>query len=628
MSGQGCEEEGVSVKFRLLSFAAALCLSSALSAQEIKPEPELVRQMLQEGWTKVAEGVLQRTDGQVETFTYGEDGLRWTARKLEARLELLEKEYASNPTEELAGVIESLESQLSETDEVLASGAAAAEVVSPDELADCSVSHSATAAADPETNASAPGAKANATAYFHANCSQIGNSYAYAYARATQGTVTTIQIQEDPKNDSSWADSAASASAPGNADCFSEAYGRAWSPELNISYEVSDTNYSCSNAHSYFAVAPCRILDTRNSTILTNAQSRVVNIAGLCGIPSTAKAVSFNVTAVSPTGSGKFRLFPGDLAFSWPGPPSSITFAPATSPRANSAVIELATNGTGTLGIYPEVAGSPGQVHLVLDVQGYFSTDTTPAPGAEGPLGFQTVPICRMAWPSSPLAAGTVNTFTAQGVCGVPVGAAAASLHVGVAQPNYSGFVTLYPSNIATPGVSTLNFNSGILVLRNGAWVKLSPTTPDIAAYISGSTPGTTAGFHLDVNGYFKSDAPLKYHPITPCRPVSSVLLTTDTVSTFQIQGNCGVPVGTKAALVRLVVSGPTSAGDLTVYPSNLPLSGVAVSTVKFDANEPGLSMGTIVPLSTLTNDLAASAGEMTAGGTVVLSIDVFGYFR
>ncbi len=99
-------------------------------------------------------------------------------------------------------------------------------------------------------------------------------------------------------------------------------------------------------------------------------------------------------------------------------------------------------------------------------------------------------------------------------------------------------------------------------------------------------------------------------------------------MSTFQIQGNCGVPVGAKAALLRLVVAAPTSSGDLTVYPSNLTLSAVAVSAVKFDANEPGLSMGTIVPLSTLANDLAASPGQMTAGGTVVVSIDIFGYFQ
>jgi hypothetical protein len=244
------------VKLRFLSFAAAFCLSIALStgpgfaqAEEIKPEPELVRQMLQDGWTKVAEGVLQRTEwGQVETFTYGEDGLRWTARKLEARLERLAKEYASHPTEELAGILESLESQLIEMDEVMMSGAAGAEVVSPDELAACSVSYSATAAADPETGPSAPGTKASATAYFHASCGEIGSSYAYAQARATAGGVMTTNSQEDPKYDSSWVDSAASASAPGSLDCYSQAYGRAWSLQLNISYEVEDINYSCSSA--------------------------------------------------------------------------------------------------------------------------------------------------------------------------------------------------------------------------------------------------------------------------------------------------------------------------------------------------------------------------------------------
>ncbi len=239
------------MKFRLLSFVVGLCLSIALTAdpglaqaQEIKPEPELVRQMLQEGWTKVVDGVLQRTEwGQVETFTYGEDGLRWTARRLEARLGFLEKEYASNPTEELAGIIESLESQLIEADEVMKSGAAGAEVASPDELADCNVTYGATAAADPETGSI--GVKANATAYFHANCGQTGSSFAYAYAKATAGTVLTIRSQEDPKENGSWLDSAASASAPGSLDCFSEAYARAWSTQLNINYEVSDTNFSC-----------------------------------------------------------------------------------------------------------------------------------------------------------------------------------------------------------------------------------------------------------------------------------------------------------------------------------------------------------------------------------------------
>ncbi len=395
----------------------------------------------------------------------------------------------------------------------------------------------------------------------------------------------------------------------------------------SVSRKVSVTSTAVAAAENYFAVAPCRLLDTRNTTILTNGTPRIITVVGNCGIPSTAKAVSLNVTGVSPTDSGKIGLYPGNLS----NVASSLNFAPATSPRANSAVIQLATDGTGTLGINPVVAGSPGQVHVILDVQGYFSTDTIPASGAVGPLGFQTLPMCRLV-AASPLVAGTARTFTAQGVCGVPAGAAVASMHVGVPTPAYSGSIAVFPSNIATPGTSTINFQSGISNLRNDARVSLAPTTPDFAAIFSGST-GASVNAYFDVNGYFNSDAPLKYHPITSCRVVDTSdpamggpALVTDTVRTFQVQGNCGVPVGAKAAVVRLVVSIPTSEGDLTVYPSNLSLP--SVSTVKFDANEPGLSMGTIVPLSTLSNDLAVSPGEMTAGGTVGLAIDVFGYFQ
>lgn len=242
----------------------ALCLSALMmprpgiaQVEELKPEPPLVQQMLQEGWTKVAEGVLQRSgsEGAVETFTYGEEGTRWTARRLEARLAFLRDEHASHPSEELAGILQSLETALIETDENLKNGTAQAEVVSPDEMDNCTISYWATAVAKERTGSTAPGTEANATAYFHSNCGHLGNSYAYAYARATAGTVTTTKTQEDPKYNGSWVDSAASATAPGNLDCYSEAYGRTWSPGLNINYEVSQTNYACPDAPAPLTVS-------------------------------------------------------------------------------------------------------------------------------------------------------------------------------------------------------------------------------------------------------------------------------------------------------------------------------------------------------------------------------------
>ncbi len=398
--------------------------------------------------------------------------------------------------------------------------------------------------------------------------------------------------------------------------------------------KVSVSGDPVAAAENYFAVAPCRLLDTRNTTILTSDQPRLITVAGSCGIPSTAKAVSLNITAVSPTGSGKITLYPGNLTSSWSGERSSLNFAPATSPRANSAVIQLATDGTGTLGIDAVVTGSPGQVHLLVDVQGYFSTDTTPAAGAQGPLGYQTLPICRLVdtRTSSPLAAGAVRTFTAQGVCGVPAGATVGELQVGVTAPAYGGSFTVYPSNIATPTVSTMSFLAGISALRNSARVNFSSTAPDFALYFSAAS-GATVNATVDVNGYFKSGAPLKYHPVAPCRAVDTTdatlggpALVTDVVRTFQVQGSCGVPVGAKAVVVRLKVSTPTSVGVMSVYPSDVALP--PYSTIQFDANEPELSMGAIVPLSSLANDLAVSPNKMTAGGTVNLLVDVFGYFQ
>ena len=244
------------MKLKSLSIYAVICLAALVSArpgfsQQLQPlqnDPPLVIQMLQEGWDKVAEGVLQRTagSGKVETFTYGEKGLRWTARQLDARLEFLENEYDAHPSTDLARVIASLKAGLIEVDQNLKGGVGQAEMPTGEDLDACTISYDALAAADGITNYSqAPGTLASASASYSSNCGQIGNSYAYAYARATAGTVTTTKTQEDPKYNSTSVASAAAVSAPGGSDCYSEAYARAWSPTLNINYEVSDTNYNC-----------------------------------------------------------------------------------------------------------------------------------------------------------------------------------------------------------------------------------------------------------------------------------------------------------------------------------------------------------------------------------------------
>ena len=75
-----------------------------------------------------------------------------------------------------------------------------------------------------------------------------------------------------------------------------------------------------------------------------------------------------NVTAVAPSGAGHVTVFPGN----YPAPAtSSINFNAGTT-RANHAILQLATDGTGTLAATANLAGG-GNVHLVVDVTGYFA---------------------------------------------------------------------------------------------------------------------------------------------------------------------------------------------------------------------------------------------------------------
>jgi hypothetical protein len=128
-------------------------------------------------------------------------------------------------------------------------------------------------------------------------------------------------------------------------------------------------------ALDFFTLAPCRVLDTRlpanqlppgpygGPTLLPG--ERVVAVAGRCGIPATARAVSLNVTAVGPGALGNLRLFPGDGVA--PNV-SALNFA-AGGTRSNNAIIMMASSGSGTIGFRNSSAAS---VDVVIDVNGYF----------------------------------------------------------------------------------------------------------------------------------------------------------------------------------------------------------------------------------------------------------------
>jgi len=158
---------------------------------------------------------------------------------------------------------------------------------------------------------------------------------------------------------------------------------------------------------AFYAVAPCRIVDTRvanpqqpaplNTTATKlpalyppstqpgwpgpydalNPSSYKVRAVGQwdgtgsCGIPTTATAVSLNVTIVAPGSNGDVRIWPygGTMPLV-----STINVTTSDTALANGAIVPMpaynASNPDISLRftVYPKGTGT----HLVLDVTGFF----------------------------------------------------------------------------------------------------------------------------------------------------------------------------------------------------------------------------------------------------------------
>ena len=135
--------------------------------------------------------------------------------------------------------------------------------------------------------------------------------------------------------------------------------------------------------YGFFPLQPCRVVDTRGPVGPLGGPALAANtlrsffFEGVCGIPSTARAVVFNVTAIQATDVGDLRIFPFQVAVPFA---SVINFGTTDFALANGAIIPL-TNGT-RISVLPDMPmGSTGHVHLVLDVTGYFQPDPAP-PGS------------------------------------------------------------------------------------------------------------------------------------------------------------------------------------------------------------------------------------------------------
>ncbi len=125
------------------------------------------------------------------------------------------------------------------------------------------------------------------------------------------------------------------------------------------------------SALPFFAVAPCRLADTRGNgfsgafgpPLVGSSTVRDFPVTGSCGIPASAQAVSFNFTVVSALGPGFLLAFPAGS----PVPRVSTLNFTAGETVGNAAIV-----GLGAGGAISAAAGVSG-FDLVVDVNGYYA---------------------------------------------------------------------------------------------------------------------------------------------------------------------------------------------------------------------------------------------------------------
>ncbi len=112
------------------------------------------------------------------------------------------------------------------------------------------------------------------------------------------------------------------------------------------------------------------MIDTRNpdgpsgGPSLAAGTTRTFQVAGLCGIPSTAKAVAINLAVVLPSDTGDLRLYPASLS----APMASTVNFKSGIIRANNGTVALGTSGQVTV----QCDMLSGATDFFVDVYGYY----------------------------------------------------------------------------------------------------------------------------------------------------------------------------------------------------------------------------------------------------------------
>ncbi len=326
----------------------------------------------------------------------------------------------------------------------------------------------------------------------------------------------------------------------------------------------------------YVAVAPCRVVDTRNpdgpfgGPTLQGHTSRSFPIPqGPCpGIPNTAAAYALNVTVV-PHG-------PLNYLTVWPTGQQQPVVSTLNSGdgRVKAAAAIVPAGDSHAVSVYVT-----NTTDVILDINGYFVTPDTST------LAFFALPNpCRVIdtrEPNGPLggpslSGGHERDFPVlSGSCNIPATAQAYSFNVTAAPHTGLNFLTIWPYGQSRPTVSTLNAPTGT-VTANAAIIKPG-TQGEVAAFATDDTD-----LIVDINGYFAApnsgQNPWSLYALIPCRALDTRQTTgafSGTITAPMTASPCVLTSSAHAYVLNATVV-PTGFLDyLTLWPTgqNQPLA-------------------------------------------------------
>lgn len=144
-------------------------------------------------------------------------------------------------------------------------------------------------------------------------------------------------------------------------------------------------------AAAFVPLTPCRLVDTRSgsdnvgarNTRLGDGETATFDVRGTngnCAIPTSATAITGNVTVVGPAANSFLTIWPADV----PRPTvSNINFTAGSAPLGNTLTVTLSADGK--INVY----NLSGSVDVIIDVSGYFQAVTSTsasAPAADEPV--------------------------------------------------------------------------------------------------------------------------------------------------------------------------------------------------------------------------------------------------